>query len=353
MEIIQTGGLLDNRTDEEKAKDFAFEEIASGFTPFVWEEREPKQKYFYPFNQMSSLSCVAGYAGIRLQKLDGNIISRKDIYRRRSNYPMGGMSMPDIMKITRQGGCLEETLPSQNQGETKMNENYVVTPQILQERDKNRGGASFVIKNFRDMDTVAQAFNGGIELCAFWYFDIEGREWWNEQPKTMFSFTNEFDNVARHQATIVDMLLRKGVKTIIVQDTAGVGTGFGEDNNLRYITPDMLAKRAYSMAFILDDDSELLTPEPIAVRPKFAQLKGMKVGDKGENVKQLQAVLIYEKKLNIKTPTGVYGGLTRQAVIKLQEKYADEILKPVGLRFGTGIVGKATLTFLNKKYDNN
>lgn len=351
MELIPTGALADNRTDDEKSYDFLFEEIASGFEPYVWEERPAKQRYFYPFNQSSSLSCVAGYAAIRLQKLDGGIISRKDIYSRRSNKPLGGMSMFDIMKIMREGACLEDTLPSQGFGEKAMNEAYAVTPQIIKERDENRGGASFVIKNFRDMDTVANAFNGGIEICAFWFFDEAGKEWWNEEPRPIYNFVNEFSfGLARHQASIVDLILRNGVKTIVLQDTAGVGTGFGENNNLRYITPDMLAKRSYSMAFMLDNDSEVLIPEPIALQPKFAQSKAMKVGDKGPNVKQLQAVLIYEGLLNIKTPTGMFGGLTRDAVIKLQNKYKTDILTPVGLKFGTGLVGNATLKFLNNKY---
>jgi hypothetical protein len=259
--------------------------------------------------------------------------------------------MPDILKIMREGACLEETLPSQNKGEVLMNEKYTVTPQMIQERDKNRGGASFNIAGFRNMDTVAQAFNGGIEICAFWYFDEDGREWWGVEPKPIFNFTSHVAfGTTRHQATIVDMILRNGVKTIVVQDTAGVGTGFGDDKNLRYITSDMLAKRAYAMAFILDNDDELLKPEPIALQPKFAQSKAMKVGNKGENVKQLQAVLIYEGLLNIKAPTGCFGGATRQAVVKLQEKYRDVILTPVGLKFGTGLVGKATLAFLNNKY---
>ena len=346
-----TGGLLDNRPQDEKNKDFTFEEIASGFEPYKWEEREAKQKYFYPFNQASSLSCVAGYLGIRLQKLDGNIISRKDVYRRRSNYPMGGMSMPDIMKIGRQGACLEETLPSQNQGEKMMNEDYTVTPQIIKERDQNRGGISFNIVGFRDIDTVAQAFNGGVELCTFWYFNNNSDEWWRVEPTAIYNFKNEFDiTVARHQATIVDMILRNGVKTIIVQDSAGVGTGFGQDNNLRYITPDMLAKRAYAMGFILDNDDEKLIPEPITVRPKFTATDTMKVGSTGESVKQLQAVLIYEGMLKIKAPTGTYGGMTRASVIKYQEKYKAEILTPLGLRFGTGIFGKATLAHMRKTY---
>ena len=182
-------------------------------------------------------------------------------------------------------------------------------------------------------------------------FDENGKEWWTVEPKVIFDFKSEYDQyTAHHQATIVDMILKNGVKTIVVQDTAGIGTGYGEDNNLRDITPDMLAKRSYAMGFILDNDDEKLIPEPIALQPKFAQSKSMSVGSKGENVKQLQAVLIYEGVLKIKAPTGEFWGMTRDAVKKLQEKYKSEILTPVGLKYGTGLCGSSTLKFLNKKY---
>ena len=74
-------------------------------------------------------------------------------------------------------------------------------------------------------------------------------------------------------------------------------------------------------------------------------------GDRdGKRVRCLQAFLksqgpeIYPQGL----VTGYFGPLTRAAVARFQEKYADEILAPLGLESGTGVFGPLTRAKANE-----
>jgi len=65
-------------------------------------------------------------------------------------------------------------------------------------------------------------------------------------------------------------------------------------------------------------------------------------GMSGDDVKCLQALL------EVSPQTGYFGPLTYEAVVKFQEKYASEILAPLGLTAGTGYVGPKTRAKLNE-----
>lgn len=77
--------------------------------------------------------------------------------------------------------------------------------------------------------------------------------------------------------------------------------------------------------------------------------KDLQIGSKGEEVTKLQQCLAKDNTVYPEgTVSGTFGPSTRQAVIKFQEKYAEEILKPIGLTSGTGKAGQGTRDVLNR-----
>ncbi len=76
--------------------------------------------------------------------------------------------------------------------------------------------------------------------------------------------------------------------------------------------------------------------------------KDLVQGDKGEEVRKLQECLAKDKEVYVEGKvTGYFGPKTKKAVIKFQEKYASEILEPIGLTSGTGKAGEMTREKLN------
>lgn len=75
----------------------------------------------------------------------------------------------------------------------------------------------------------------------------------------------------------------------------------------------------------------------------------LRFGMSNSDVARLQTLLAQDSSLYPEgLVTGYFGTLTRQAVTRFQEKYASEILQPLGLNRGTGFVGSATLRKLSE-----
>ena len=81
----------------------------------------------------------------------------------------------------------------------------------------------------------------------------------------------------------------------------------------------------------------------------FTFERDLKLGSKGEDVKKLQECLAKDKTIYPEGEiTGYFGQKTKEAVMRFQEKYKEEILLPQGLSSPNGEVKKATREKLNE-----
>ena len=75
--------------------------------------------------------------------------------------------------------------------------------------------------------------------------------------------------------------------------------------------------------------------------------RNLTLGNEGVDVTLLQQLLLAEGVYPEGRITGYFGSLTRKAVVRFQEKYRAEILRPAGLSGGTGFVGPSTRAKIN------
>ncbi|GIW70352.1 MAG: hypothetical protein KatS3mg101_1099 [Patescibacteria group bacterium] len=342
-----TGALLDERTEEEKIKDYKFEEIVSKANPVEWREKSQNEWRKFPiFDQNGSGSCVAQtlakLLGIIYWLKNGNYVhfSATHIYQRRANKPASGMGGIDALDIARKGVTLEVLAPSQKMTDEQMDS--IVIENYKQEVGQIFKIGNYVILPIQDIDTVASVIQTtGKGVMVWFYFKID--EWTNEPQVKYPDVDLRGVGIARHSVTAVDFALWKGKKALIIEDSWGVNYGY---NGRRVITEDFYKARNFFAAYPINFKFE----ESTIQKPSHTFAFDLKFGEINEDVQALQNILKYEGLFpaNVES-TGYYGAITAKAVLAFQKKYKvadDAELDALGGR----IVGPKTRSKLNELY---
>lgn len=338
---FNNGALIDERSEEEKAKDFLFEEVVASYTPVNWIEKAPTTWRKFPiFNQDGSGSCVAQTMAKMLGVmywLKNNVyvhFSATHIYQRRANKPAGGMNGVDCFNIARKGTTLEVLVPSQDMKDSQMDA-------IKIDKYKEDVGTVFKIGNFvldpvKDIDAIASIIQAtGKPVMVWFYFNYPE---WTDQPVVKKEIDLNASTTCRHSVTAVDFTLYKGKKCLIIEDSWG--TSYGRAG-VRIIDEDFFKARNWFAGHVMNFSfDEYTDPTPLPTPTVFTQT--MKFGDRSPQVVLLQNKLkssgFFPSNID---STGYYGSITKQSVSKFQAKYGLVV---------DGVVGEGTLKKLNEVY---
>lgn len=340
------GVLLDTRPAEAKEADVMFGELVAKADPVEWREKpESEWRTFGDQNQNGQSSCVAnaGRKALRINfKIGHNLdvdLSSLDIYRRRVNYPEGGMNAWDLWEILKKGATLNDLLPSDGLSEAKAN-SAKVEPWMRTVGDVFKITAGVNLQRY-DIDSIASVIQRtGKGVVLFYYFTAE--EWSRKDPRVLvptLQLQSASAYVLRHAVCAVDFTLINGVKHLVIDDSA-LFAGLSR----RVISESFNKARnfyaGYPMNFVFGPAE--------TGKPSHSFERDIPFGETSDEVIALQQCLAFDGVFpsNV-TASGYYGSVTAAAVLAFQKKYQ---VADVGTleRLAGKNVGPSTRTALNK-----
>lgn len=333
------GVIEDDRTEEEQAKDWDAEEIASGETlkPKFRKVSKGKWKKYTVRNQNGSGSCVAqalakGFEVLyKLETGKTEVFSSTPIYKQRRTFPGGGMYMHNAFKIAvRDGTCLEKDCKSQEMTDRQMDSQKL--PPNFEDLNDMLDAVAYV-KMPKDFDYFA----AWVEKYGYASLHIatELSKWSRDFP----ALGSRNRNI-RHAVAAVDAVNYKGVDYIVIEDSWGA---FGDFHGQRLISREVF----YDM-FTRGAAFTVLKYDVVKKPKKFEKFeKWMEIGQRSAEISRFQDYLKtrgYFPK-NVES-TGYYGPITSLAVYNFQ--IATKAASPIVLnRFKGKYAHAGTLRQVN------
>ena len=292
LKVYNDGVIKDPRTDELKSRDYRKPETG---LPITWVEKpESEWKRYIPRKQLTSLSCMSHAGAKAFEVLNKKENSAHPVYRSRSNFPQGGMFLADLGSLYKNAGTTLESLDiSQNQNEVQMNR------PIMPYTASKVGGYFFVAPD--DIDAIAEV----IEVYGNCILVIHG----NRKEWTAIPTYNGQEQDFGHGICAVDYFYHQGKKVLLCEDSTAHFSSL-DKNGRRLITKDYLTKRgAGAMYFVAEI--------PI---PPFKFTATMRLGNRGEQVKQLQKFLVKFNNTAL-VLDGIFGARTFFEVKQFQKNH--------------------------------
>lgn len=340
---IYTGLNEDTRSTEEKKKDFLHEErVMASVSEDPFGNKRIDNSPCIEENQNGTLACVHHGIGGALEierKNDTGVfahIAKIFTYRLRSNYPEEGSSPIGGMELFRINGApLYNTLQTPKT-EAEANR-IVITDRMRNEAKIFAGKAYYTLQTPNDIEKIAEiAQKGhGVPICIF-----ADRDEWAKKYVSLDNKKLKRENAGvRHLVYVIPKsgFTENGKRWVSVQDSAHFG-----GLSMRHVPEEFISERTYFAGYW-----DTVMEYPGGPKPVFTFTKILKYGSIGNEVKMLQKLLISEKLLPIDCATGNFYGQTLAAVRAFQNKYADDILKPLKLDRPTDTWGSMCISKAN------
>lgn len=333
------GDIKDPRTRSERDKDYRTEEVDMGIVKFVTRKQaEATAKKYIERNQYAKSSCVPSSIANALFNTEKVVLADEPTYSMRANKPQQGCWWANIadMVVNRGMDRREDFAELKTEAEA----NRVLVDTEMDKKALRHKQERYLWLKERNFNDIATWINSGYAVPFSIYAELN--EWKLKRPEILnpsLLIENAYINHAICAIPNTAFKDKNGYGFFIT-DSSPFGGYFK-----REITQAFYEKRMKHGIVFEDFKYEVVdTKLPF----KYTWTRDLTVGDSGEDVLKLQQALQWLGHFPVnKTPTGYFGGITRQAVKDFQEKYKTDILLKIGLTNATGYFRKSTRNKLN------